>query len=293
MQGEGQPFGYTGYRYDTLGATYFAQAREYQPETGRFTAQDVVAGNGAEPVTLNRYGYCWGNPMKWVDINGEEPEDYEYIYYVNNPSAAGGFGHTAFLIVKENGMAEYYSYSTVQGEYVGKIFDSTTDDKEYEGRLYTNVKGGIQQEIDIDDFVKKGYVNEQWYANGKWNARKEGEAADEFTRGIIIPISNEQGEKIHDAAQELLYNPGIYNLWSNNCMQVAKELIKAGSEELLLSEDLKWLEAYPLNGSDMYANMAFGAGFIPNQEYLLAAMAASYYEYETITIEGKKKCIDD
>lgn len=76
-------------------------------------------------------------------------------------------------------------------------------------------------------------------------------------------------------------------------MQVAKELIKAGSEELLLSEDLKWLEAYPLNGSDMYANMAFRAGFIPNQEYLLAAMAASYYEYETITIEGKKKCIDD
>ena len=72
MQGEGQPFGYTGYRYDTLGATYFAQAREYDPQTGRFHAQDVIAGNGAVLVTLNRYGYCWGNPVGLVDLDGEE-----------------------------------------------------------------------------------------------------------------------------------------------------------------------------------------------------------------------------
>ena len=31
-QGEKQPFGYTGYRYDVIGQTYFAQAREYRPE---------------------------------------------------------------------------------------------------------------------------------------------------------------------------------------------------------------------------------------------------------------------
>ena len=70
MQGEGQPFGYTGYRYDTDSGTYFAQAREYQPQSGRFCAQDVVAGNGAVPVTLNRYGYCLGNPLYFVDLNG-------------------------------------------------------------------------------------------------------------------------------------------------------------------------------------------------------------------------------
>ena len=64
-QGEGQPFGYTGYRYDTVSGTYFAQAREYQPGTGRFCAQDVIAGNGAAPETLNRYGYCWGIRWGW------------------------------------------------------------------------------------------------------------------------------------------------------------------------------------------------------------------------------------
>jgi len=41
-QGKEQPFGYTGYRYDETSGTYFAQAREYQPESGRFTAEDVM-----------------------------------------------------------------------------------------------------------------------------------------------------------------------------------------------------------------------------------------------------------
>lgn len=58
-QGEGQPFGYTGYRYDAVGGTYFAQAREYKAELGRFTAEDVVRGNNALTQTLNRYVYCW------------------------------------------------------------------------------------------------------------------------------------------------------------------------------------------------------------------------------------------
>lgn len=74
-QGEEQPFGYTGYRYDDISGTYFAQAREYQPKNGRFTAQDVIQGNGAVPETLNRYGYCWSMPLSYVDLDGREPAD--------------------------------------------------------------------------------------------------------------------------------------------------------------------------------------------------------------------------
>ncbi|MDE6389663.1 MAG: hypothetical protein K2L82_17955 [Lachnospiraceae bacterium] len=86
-QGEGQPVGYTGYRYDTLGTTYFAQAREYDPQTGRFCAQDVIAGNGAVPVTLNRYGYCWGNPVSCTDYDGMKG------YYFYDPLAYTGVDH--------------------------------------------------------------------------------------------------------------------------------------------------------------------------------------------------------
>lgn len=72
-QGTGQPFGYTGYRYDGISGSYFAQAREYKPEAGRFTAEDVIKGNGAVPMTLNQYGYCWGNPLILVDNDGKNP----------------------------------------------------------------------------------------------------------------------------------------------------------------------------------------------------------------------------
>ena len=67
---------------DSLKAAYEEQLAEKdatnQPEIGRFTAEDVVKGNGAYPETLNSYAYCMGNPMSYVDLNGESPEDYIY-----------------------------------------------------------------------------------------------------------------------------------------------------------------------------------------------------------------------
>lgn len=77
--GEYQPFGYTGYRYDNVSGTYFAQAREFRPDLGRFTAEDVVRGSGMMPKTLNRYGYCWGNPVNLVDLDGKLPKILEII----------------------------------------------------------------------------------------------------------------------------------------------------------------------------------------------------------------------
>ena len=78
-QGTTQPFGYTGYRYDGISGSYFAQAREYQPHTGRFMAEDVIRGKLGVPKTLNRYGYCLGNPIRFVDLDGRWPEWVENL----------------------------------------------------------------------------------------------------------------------------------------------------------------------------------------------------------------------
>ena len=58
-QGKMQPFGYTGYQRDEVSGTYYAQAREYLAENGRFAGQDLIVGFIEYPETLNRYGYCW------------------------------------------------------------------------------------------------------------------------------------------------------------------------------------------------------------------------------------------
>ena len=74
IQGQMQPFGYTGYRYDNVADTYFAQAREYVAGVGRFAGEDWIKGNIEKPFSLNQYGYCWGNPIGLVDRDGKAPE---------------------------------------------------------------------------------------------------------------------------------------------------------------------------------------------------------------------------
>ena len=72
-QGEAQAFGYTGYQYDNVSGTYFAQAREYEPQIGRFRSVDLIEGIPMYPLSLNKYIYCWDNPEIYVDNNGELP----------------------------------------------------------------------------------------------------------------------------------------------------------------------------------------------------------------------------
>ena len=72
-QGEMQPFGYTGYQRDKVAGTYYAQAREYQADAGRFSSQDIIGGFSENPETLNRYSYCWNNSLLYIDNDGEFP----------------------------------------------------------------------------------------------------------------------------------------------------------------------------------------------------------------------------
>lgn len=76
-QGKIQPFGYTGYRYDNVADTYFAQAREYVVGVGRFAGEDWIKGKIYYPQTINIYTYCLANPLKFYDPTGLD----SYVFY--------------------------------------------------------------------------------------------------------------------------------------------------------------------------------------------------------------------
>jgi len=85
-----QPFGFTGYQHDPIAGTWFAQAREYDSNTGRFTAQDthwhpenmiwgdrqagVSPSIAPDPLAIgqssNLYGYTMNDPVNRVDLTG-------------------------------------------------------------------------------------------------------------------------------------------------------------------------------------------------------------------------------
>ena len=72
-QGELQPFGYTGYQKDKVAGTYYAQAREYQADVGRFQEMDLIPGLIETPFSINRYSYCYNKPIMLSDLNGKKP----------------------------------------------------------------------------------------------------------------------------------------------------------------------------------------------------------------------------
>lgn len=66
--------GFTGYMQDEVSGTCFAQAREYMPAAGRFMSEDRIGGLPLLPLSFNRYAYCYGNPLIFVDLTGLMPD---------------------------------------------------------------------------------------------------------------------------------------------------------------------------------------------------------------------------
>ncbi|SKB85863.1 RHS repeat-associated core domain-containing protein [Lachnospiraceae bacterium] len=68
-----QPFAFTGYQREENGDALFAQARFYDPNAGRFMAEDQIHGINNLPQSQNRYGYCLNSPLNFLDANGLNP----------------------------------------------------------------------------------------------------------------------------------------------------------------------------------------------------------------------------
>ena len=99
-QGKVQPFGYTGYQHDRVVGMYFAQAREYGAEAGRFVGTDIIKGFAEYPVTFNEYTYCWSNPELYVD------EDREFPTIIAGAFIGGGVSHRLHLQLSDRCLQE-------------------------------------------------------------------------------------------------------------------------------------------------------------------------------------------
>ena len=61
---------FTGQRLDAATGLYYYGPRYYDPLLGRFLSPDTVIQNPYNPQALNRYAYCWNNPIKLLDTDG-------------------------------------------------------------------------------------------------------------------------------------------------------------------------------------------------------------------------------
>jgi RHS repeat-associated protein len=61
----------------------YMHARHESPMTGRFLSVDAHRGNARSPQSWNRYAYTYGNPLKLVDPNGQEPLPANLLHFFN------------------------------------------------------------------------------------------------------------------------------------------------------------------------------------------------------------------
>ena len=69
------PIRYAGEYYDEESGLYYLRARYYDPSIGRFISRDSYEGDISNPLSLNQYEYCMGNPLIYVDPTGHRADE--------------------------------------------------------------------------------------------------------------------------------------------------------------------------------------------------------------------------
>ncbi len=64
------PFRYSGEYFDEETGFYYLRARYYNPNLRRFITEDTYKGEITNPLSLNLYAYCAGNPIMYSDPSG-------------------------------------------------------------------------------------------------------------------------------------------------------------------------------------------------------------------------------
>ena len=270
-QGQVQPFGYTGYRYDTVADTYFAQAREYIAGVGRFGGEDWIKGSIGYPTSLNAYGYCYQNPMVWVDRNGLYPETplveppvniprknaerdvlkndngapYVGVFYLNSTSGAKGFGHVAMLLLRSDDTGDLYSYDCVDPSLT-VMYGYSEANVNYAYGINLGAKWGVKNENSeyvFDNVTKAGGIK----------------GTETYNRGIYFPIKDADGKKMAQAAKETIlsvngigYDFPDYHLLANNCDINARKWMRAGGVTMSTGGDPVPNDVYIYNVSKIY-----------------------------------------
>ncbi|MGN0130946.1 MAG: RHS repeat domain-containing protein, partial [Lachnospiraceae bacterium] len=219
-QGEIQPFGYTGYQSDRVTGTYYAQAREYRAELGRFAGRDIIKGYTAAPYTLNEYGYCFGNPMILVDPNGEWPQWIIDAFNGDGSEMPEWLeriieGNEAHRLLQARFMQDYGGRGGAVEYYVGSGINRNSSGTGRADIVYFNSVTRRAEVYEIKPFItygpgmpyhQQGYNQMLGYVgalnNGNlyngWRA-KPGTTLNTYFNTIIIP------SKLYNGKKEIVY----------------------------------------------------------------------------------------
>jgi len=112
---------FTG-KTEEIGLNYFG-ARWYDPELGRFLANDPVGFKENNPMSFNRYAYANNNPYKFIDPDGRES------YLVSRPLDFTNKANHNFIVSNANFLgdpkATVASFGDAGNDTMGRVDKNT------------------------------------------------------------------------------------------------------------------------------------------------------------------------
>ena len=208
VAGDTNPFRYCGEYFDTATETYFLRARWYDPATGRFTQQDAWAYYDVnDPLSLNLYVYCFGNPVRYWDPEGNASTDNfdnandMLSQGFDDPKSGGGGNNTN-------------TQPTGQGQ-----------------TSQSHSKSGGNSRLNVEFYGKKNF---SYMEKRKWDLKKLAEAIKNGPKGSSINRANGN-------LCEVYCYPGSYYyvVVENNSFRMV-QLSEFGNDNWIIHDDIRW-----------------------------------------------------
>ena len=197
------PFRYRGYYFDNESSKYYLNTRYYDASLYRFLTLDDFGylGSTDRILSYNLYNYCENNPIKYFDKFGTIAEENVILSIIIDMKFNQGlpfFGH-ALLLVSD------YEPSPFIIEVHGLMNDksATKANKKTEDSKIAIFKDGVEG------------LNKN---NGNWFYK------------LTINGRFKNFETTYNEAIEN-YMKGKYNLFSNNCLHLIKNILNKGTYE--------------------------------------------------------------
>ncbi|OGF51639.1 MAG: hypothetical protein A2044_02175, partial [Candidatus Firestonebacteria bacterium GWA2_43_8] len=203
---------FTGKEVDEDSGLQYFLARYYDPEVGRFTSNDPIPH-------LNGYIYCYQNPVKSIDPDGQ---DAYVIIWQTQKKNTGHAGIAVENYTKEglkDGTLTYYDLWP--SKPVGYTEFQSDVAPNYNSKIINNLSEITESDPSVSGI--EGVVSE----------KGEGRAPDSVAR---IETTYAQDQKMHKTAKDV---SGKYNACSNNCSTNVQRVIQSAIPKFDASRIMK------------------------------------------------------
>ena len=192
-------------------------ARMQDPQIARWHKLDALSDS---MKNFSPYNFSFNNPIKFLDRDGNRPED---IIVLNNPKGASGYGHTAILIGNDK---TGWTFISKEGRDKTPWYSNEFTGGPSLKKVQTFTTLGDFKKSQIEDKDLKGYTQSVRFQTAEQQDKEAIKATDESADSWYSVIANNCADAVSAGLKAIKLDPGY------------KDVIGAGDKTGVQTKDL-------------------------------------------------------